>query len=71
MYTIDVMIPNAPLIIRRTFNLDTTLEAEQVVAYCQKHKLECKVTGHATQSTNHVCNEIDKELYLAAERRVA
>lgn len=71
MYTITIEFPNAPLAIRRTFRVSTTLDAEDIVAYCQKHKLEVHVTGYATDSVGYVKNQIDRELAFAAGHRVA
>ena len=70
MYTITVHTPNPPLLIRRTYNLDSTLDVEQIVAYCEKHGLECTVKSHATQTVDDVINSIEHGLYLAANRRV-
>lgn len=71
MYTLTVYIPNAPLLIQRTFRFDNANHADQVIEYCKKHNLKTRLHFTPAAPIDAVLNEIDEELALAAERRVA
>lgn len=71
LYKVTVLIPNAPLMIERHYNLTSSLEAKAVLAYAEGAGLSCSLIYSRHDNVVTACADIERELRLAARREYA